>query len=158
LYQPGRGTIEANHARSAFAFDDIRLEARTVVVVYDLDFFIGDDVCRIHQILINGNASHIVEFGLRNAYPVDFGFQYLDNHDAKVHKIKIFLIARYFTLGVIASKRAWKVRTSASLRASEQGKCVGAKQSSTKTDCFAPFHWQTHLLAMTIGYGYFKNP
>jgi len=70
----GSCSIETDYPRTSFARYGIGLQACSVVVVHDLDFLSGDDVGSIHQIFIDGDATHIVEVGLRNGYAVYFGF------------------------------------------------------------------------------------
>ncbi len=80
LYPAGGGTVEANHARASFTFDDVGFEAFTIVVVDDLHAFALNEVGCVQQVFINGDAADVVQVGLRDLNPVNFGFESLDQH------------------------------------------------------------------------------
>ena len=72
LYLAGGGSVEAYDARTPFALDDVGLESFAVVVVDDRDLFVGNDVCRVHQILVDRDATDVIQIGLSNGYSVNF--------------------------------------------------------------------------------------
>ena len=77
---PCRRPVEADAATAAFAFYDVRLEPLAVVVVDNLHFLAGYHVCRIHQVFVYGDASHIVKVGFRHLDAVQFAFQDFYHH------------------------------------------------------------------------------
>lgn len=92
LHLAGRGAVQTDAAAVAFALDDVGLEAFAVVDVHDLDLFALDDVGRFEERLVDGDASHVVEVGLRDPHPVDFRF---DDFDLEFHyRIRMLSIRR----------------------------------------------------------------
>ena len=67
-----RRAIEAYAARTALALDDVSLNALAVVDVHHLNLLVWNDVGGIHQRLVNGDRTDVVEVGLRYRYTVDF--------------------------------------------------------------------------------------
>lgn len=67
LHQACSCAIEAYLTFATLALDDVGNEAFTVVIVYDVYLFAFEHPCRIHQIFVNGDATHVVEVGLGDA-------------------------------------------------------------------------------------------
>ena len=80
LNQTGCCTIETDASASSFTFYYIGDKASAVVVVYDVYLFTGYQVGCIHQILIDGDAAHVIEISLCNTGAMNFGFQYFYIH------------------------------------------------------------------------------
>src|SRR5690606_16424743 len=76
----GSGSVKAYRTGTARATDHVGVQAFPVVNVYDLYFFPFDKVSRVHQVLIDGDASHVVEFGLGDLDPMNFGLQDFNSH------------------------------------------------------------------------------
>lgn len=77
----GCRAVEAHDARAAFAPDGVGHESLTIVIVYNMYLFVFDDSHRIHQILVDGDAADVIEFGLRHLHPVDLGLHQGNLHD-----------------------------------------------------------------------------
>ena len=75
IHFSGCRPIEADDARTAFALYDISLQPFAVVHVHDLHFFVFNHIGGIHQVLVDGDAAHIIQFGLGNFYPMNLGFK-----------------------------------------------------------------------------------
>jgi hypothetical protein len=73
--------IKANHACLALAFDDVGFEALTIIDIDNLNALTFDKVGGIHKVFIDGNTADVVEVGLRYAYPMNFGFEDVDEHN-----------------------------------------------------------------------------
>lgn len=58
--------VQTDYTRAAFAFDDIRDEPLTVVIIDDMYLFVLEQSGSIHKIFINGNATNIIQLGLRD--------------------------------------------------------------------------------------------
>lgn len=78
----GGSSIETHHARAAFAPDGVGHEALAVVIIDNMYLFVFDDSHRIHQILVDGDAADVVEFGLRHLHTVDFRLHKGNLHDS----------------------------------------------------------------------------
>ena len=76
----GGSTVDADDAAPAFTGNDIGFKAFAVVVVHHEHFLVGSHPAGIHQIHIDGNTAGVVQFGLCNAYVVEFGEQNLNEH------------------------------------------------------------------------------
>ena len=72
LHLSSRSTIQTDTATATLTFYYIGFKALTIVIVYNLYFFSCYKVSRIHEILINGDASHVVQICFRNGYTVKF--------------------------------------------------------------------------------------
>lgn len=62
------------------AADHIGVEPFAVGDVPYLHPFALDQIGRLHQLLVDGDASHVIEVRLGNGHPMDFRFQYFDLH------------------------------------------------------------------------------
>ncbi len=72
--------------------DDVGLETLSVVDVHNLDLFALDDVGRLQKRLVDGDAAHIMQIGLRDRYAVDLGF---DDFNLEFHyRIRMLSIKR----------------------------------------------------------------
>ena len=72
--------IEADAAAAALATNDVCLETLAIVIVHNLHLLACNDSGRIHQILVDGDAAHVVEIRLRNGDTVQFRLQYFYHH------------------------------------------------------------------------------
>lgn len=75
LYQASRGTVQANYARTSFAFDYISIETGTIIDIKDANFFEGEDACCIHQIAGYSDGTFIVEVSISYSSTMNFGFK-----------------------------------------------------------------------------------
>ena len=48
------------------------IAALPIVIVGYLHLFVGNNICRIHQIFINSNATDIIQIGFGNSYSMNF--------------------------------------------------------------------------------------
>lgn len=80
LHPAGSRAIEAYHARTAFAFDDICNKAFTIVVVHNVHLFILYESRGVDQILVDRDAANVVQFRLSHLNPVNLRFHYCDLH------------------------------------------------------------------------------
>src|SRR5690606_23057739 len=69
--QAGGGAVEADVPPAGRAGDDVGFQAAAVVDVDYLHLFEGQDVGQLHQLLIDGDASFIVQVGVGNGGTVD---------------------------------------------------------------------------------------
>ena len=76
----GGCAVETDRTAAAPAADHIGVEPFTVGNVPYLHPFALDQVGRLHQLLVDGDASHVIEVRLGNGHPMDFRFQYFDLH------------------------------------------------------------------------------
>jgi len=67
----GCGSVQADDTGSSLARYDIGFQAGTVVVVHYLHTLVGQDMCRLHQGFIYGDAAHVAEVRLRHRGTVD---------------------------------------------------------------------------------------
>ena len=74
------GAVEADHAAAALACDDIGLETLAVVHVDNLYLLVLADARGIHQVLVDGDAAHVVKLGLDDGGAVDFALQHGREH------------------------------------------------------------------------------
>lgn len=81
-HSAGGGTVEADHTRTSFAFDDIGFESFTIVVVDNLDTLSFHQIGRIDEVFIYGNTAHVIEVCLRNDSPVNLRFETLYLHSS----------------------------------------------------------------------------
>ena len=70
-------TVHTDTAATALTRNGIRFQACTIGIVHHLHLFTGVDMCRVHEVFINGDTSDVVQVGLGNRYAVDFGFENL---------------------------------------------------------------------------------
>ena len=75
LYQACCRTVQANHARTGFAFDYISIKAGTIIDVKDADFFEGEDACCIHQIASYSDGTLVVEVCVGYSCAMNFAFE-----------------------------------------------------------------------------------
>ena len=68
----GGGTIEADAATAALASDNVSFDALSVAIVDHVHMFAGQKSGGLHQVFIDGDASHVVEVGLRYVGAVYF--------------------------------------------------------------------------------------
>src|SRR5205807_6630328 len=76
---PCRGAVQAHDARTRRPLDRIRLEARAVRDVGDLDLLVRQDVGRLHQIRVERDRSDIIDVRFGNGGAVDLRL----HHDPK---------------------------------------------------------------------------
>ena len=55
-------------------FYNIGLEALAIVVVDDLHLLAGNEVGGVHEILVDGDAAHILEVGISDGHTVQLAF------------------------------------------------------------------------------------
>ena len=72
--------IEADAATTALTLDYIGLDALAIVVVHNLYLLALDKTCGIHQILVDGDATYIVQIRLSNTHTVNLRFHSFDKH------------------------------------------------------------------------------
>jgi len=75
-----RRAVDTDTTGVPFAGDDIGLNAGAVGIIHYLYTFAGKDICRFHEGLIDSDRADIIEIGLRDLHPVDFGFKNLQQH------------------------------------------------------------------------------
>ena len=80
LHKTGGSSIEADTARSTFTFNNIGNEALAIVIVHNMYLLTFEHASCIHQILVDGNAAHIVEIGLGDTGTMYLRFQYSNQH------------------------------------------------------------------------------
>src|SRR5690606_32147674 len=83
--ETSRGAVQDDGARSRLAAHRVRLEARPVVDVDDLDPLVLDDVGRLHEEGINGDRALVVEVGAGHGRPVNLGLAHHSLHDPPAH-------------------------------------------------------------------------
>ena len=92
LHLARRGAVQADAAAAAFALDDVGLETLSVIDVHNLDLLAFDHVGGLHERLVDGDAPHVVQVGLRDRYAVDLRF---DDFNLEFHyRIRILSIKR----------------------------------------------------------------
>ena len=92
LHLACRGAVQAHAAAVALAFDRVGLETLSVVDVHDLDLLAFDHIGGFHERLVDGDAAHVVQVGLRDRYAVDLRF---DDFNLEFHdRIQILSIKR----------------------------------------------------------------
>lgn len=75
-----RRTIQADTSCIARASNGIGFNAFAVHIIDDADTFVRQYAYRIHQVRVDGDASHVVKVGLRDGGAVYFGFQNAERH------------------------------------------------------------------------------
>ena len=80
LYFACCSSVEANATTPALAGYDVGAESLAVVVVDDVDSLACDEVGGIHEVLVDGDAAHVVEVGLGDLDAVELAFQYFYDH------------------------------------------------------------------------------
>lgn len=80
LYFACCGSVEADAATSALTGYDVGAESLAVVVVDDVYALACDEVGGVHQVLVYGDATHVVEVGLGDLDAVELAFQYFYDH------------------------------------------------------------------------------
>ena len=60
--------------------DDVRLEPRAVVDVDDGHLLAGQQIGRLHEVLVDGDGAHVVEIGLGDRGPVNLRLQHGAEH------------------------------------------------------------------------------
>ena len=60
MYEVSGGTIDADTTATAFARNDVGLDACAVGVIYDLHFLACVDIGGIHEVLINSDTTDII--------------------------------------------------------------------------------------------------
>ena len=66
LYLTGSSTVQTDTARATLTFYYIGLETFTIVIVNNLHLLAGNEVSCIHEIFIDGDATHVVEISSIN--------------------------------------------------------------------------------------------
>src|SRR5690606_7484084 len=56
--------------------------------------FVSNNICFVHQILVDGNTPHIIQLGLCNTSTVNFGLHYFNHHNTKLRFFKITRFSR----------------------------------------------------------------
>lgn len=77
---PGCGAVQTNATTAPFAFNNIGLEPLSVIIIDDLHLLSRDHVRGIHQVLVDGNAAHIVQVGFRHLHAMELRLQNFDHH------------------------------------------------------------------------------
>ena len=72
--------IEADAARPALTFYNIGLETLPIVVVHDLHLLARNHVRGVHQVLVNGDAPHIIQIRFRHTHAMQLRLQHLNHH------------------------------------------------------------------------------
>ncbi len=72
LCPAGCCSVQAYDARTALTLNDIRNKPFAIVVVNDMNLLILEQTGCIHEILINGYTSDVIEFSLRDFDAVQF--------------------------------------------------------------------------------------
>ena len=72
-----RRTVDADASATATTGNDVGLDACAVGVVHHLHTLAGVDISGIHQILVDRDATHVLEVSFRNLNAVNLGFEYL---------------------------------------------------------------------------------
>ena len=75
LHAAGSRAVQADDPGATGTGDDVSLQPGAVVVVHHLHPFMGQDIGRLHELFVNGDAAHVAEICLRHRGAVDFGFQ-----------------------------------------------------------------------------------
>ncbi len=76
--------VDANDTGAALAGDGIGLQARTVGHVYDCHELAGKDIGSIQEVQVNGDRSYVVQVGVRDGGPVDFGLEHCAIHNLPI--------------------------------------------------------------------------
>ena len=80
LYPAGCSTVQTNTSTATFALDDIGLKTLSIIIIKHLYFLTSYQIGGIHQILIDGDATHIVQVSFCDLYTVQLGFHYFYHH------------------------------------------------------------------------------
>lgn len=80
LHETGSSSIKTDTTRSTFTFNNIGNEALAIVIVYNMYLLAFKHASCIHQILVDGDATHIVEIGLGDTGTMYLRFQYSNQH------------------------------------------------------------------------------
>ena len=80
LHLTSCGTVQADASTLPGTGDDVCVKAFAIVVVHDVNSLAGEKPCGVHEVLVDGDAAHVVEVGLGDGCAVDFGFQYFNSH------------------------------------------------------------------------------
>ena len=67
LYFASSSSVKADATCSTLALDDVGLQALTVIDVEYLNLLAFNHTCGVHQILVNGDTTHIVKIRLSNS-------------------------------------------------------------------------------------------
>lgn len=71
IHEMGRGTIDTDHTRTARAGNGIGGQTCTVGDVVDINLFVLNNVSRVHKILVDRQATLVVQVGLGNVRAMD---------------------------------------------------------------------------------------
>ncbi len=80
LHPTRSSPIQANDPAAPLSANGIGLETLAVVVVHDLDLFPLHNIGGFQQILIDRDATDIIQVGLRDAHAVYLAFENFDEH------------------------------------------------------------------------------
>ena len=86
LYLACGSTVEADAAARARSFNNLSVETLDIHVVHDVDALSGDEPGSVHQILVDGDAAHVVEVSLGDGGTMNLGFQNFYHHGCYILK------------------------------------------------------------------------
>ena len=81
----GSSSVQADASRTPFALDDVGFKPFTIVVVYNVHLLARYQVGRIHQIFIDGDASHVVQIGFGHPCTMNLGLQHFNHHSHSLY-------------------------------------------------------------------------
>lgn len=77
----GRSAVDLDGAGSLGRRNDVGFKALSPRYIPDMDLFMGDQVGRLHEAGIYGNASFVVKVCRGHPGPMDLGFEQRRQHD-----------------------------------------------------------------------------
>src|SRR5687768_5466836 len=88
-YSARRRSVQTKDTRAALTFNDVSLQPRTIADVDNLDAFVLEELCRIHQVFIDGDTAYIIQVRLSDSNAMKFGF--IDRNQHKRGESKLIL-------------------------------------------------------------------
>src|SRR3972149_3507463 len=85
-----RGTINTNYSGPWWPRQSVSFKASPVAHVNHLHFFIKQDIHRLQELPVNGDASPIVNVGFGNGCPMDFAFKNRPKHTSLSRSVKFW--------------------------------------------------------------------
>ncbi|GAB3795724.1 hypothetical protein GCM10027605_02290 [Micromonospora zhanjiangensis] len=76
LDEAGGGTVDPDDTGAPRPGDDVRLQALAVVDVHDVDELADEQVRGVHQVLVDGERTHVVQVALGHHSAVDLRLEH----------------------------------------------------------------------------------
>ena len=84
LVQVRRGAVDGDGARAAGAFQGVRHESRPARHVPDMNGFVREDLRRVEQIGVDGDAALVFQICVRDGGAMNLGFEYAESHETSM--------------------------------------------------------------------------